>query len=317
MLNKALLGEIKNGLPAPLYFLWSEEGCFLENALSKIIGTVIAGAPVEFNYDVFYPSATPQEIINAASTLPFMSSRRLVAVKDFHAFPAQAVKALLPYFKGPAETTCMVVLSQKAPASSMDLRKVYSLNIRDSDIPAWLKQAAAGKGIRLTNDAVDSLIEYLGYEPGLLMMELEKLTSLGRGAVSGRDVVSSVSMMREFTTFELVDSLTAGKSSRAFRILKNLISNSGSYELPVILGTLNWHYKQFYSLWLNKGKRPAKMKESTFKALGKYLPSFKEEDFFRIFRNLHEADLGMKKSGRPELVLETLLIKLLQKKSWN
>jgi len=162
---------------------------------------------------------------------------------------------------------------------------------------------------------VDSLIEFVGYEVGLLTMELEKLASSGSRTISGSDVASSASMVREFTTFELVDSLIAGKSSRAFRILKNLISNMSSHELPLIMGTLNWHYRQFYSLWMNKGKRPVKMKETTYRALVKYLPSLQEEDFFRIFQDLHEADLGLKRSGRPELVLEVLLIKLLQKRS--
>jgi len=59
------------------------------------------------------------------------------------------------------------------------------------------------------------------------------------------------------------------------------------------------------------------MREKTYRTLVKYVPSFKEENFCRIFQNLHEADLGVKSSGRPELVLEVLLIKLLQQDAWN
>lgn len=318
MLNKTIHGEFEKGLPAPLYFIWSEESCLLDEALARISETVLASGARDFNYDVFYPSAASQEILNAASTLPFMMPKRLVLIKDFHLFPASAVKALIPYFREPAETTCMVVLSLKAPAAKLDIGwKVYSLNIQDRDIPAWLKQTAAKKGITLTDDAVDYLIEYIGYEIGLLMMEVEKLASRGSGKVSGRDIVASTSMMREYTTFELVDSLVAGQSSKAFRILTALLSTMSSHELPLILGTLNWHYKQFYSLWSHKGKRPMKMREQTYRALVKYLPSFKEEDFFSIFRSLHEADLGLKTSGRPELVLEVLFIRLLQKRSLN
>ncbi|MBI5408359.1 MAG: DNA polymerase III subunit delta [Nitrospirae bacterium] len=313
MLNNALLREFEKGLRSPLYYLWSEESCFLEDALSRIIEIVIASNPVDFNYDVFYSTAPPQEILNAASTLPFMAPRRLVVLKDFNLLPAAAVKALKPYFENPAESTCMAVLSHKAPSSTLDVDwKVFSLNIQERDIPSWLKQAAAKKGIKLTDDAVDCLIEYVGFEIGLLLMELEKLASLGNKTISDKDIISSASMTREFTTFDLVDSIIAGQKTRAFRILKNLFSGR-SYELPVILGTLNWHYKQFYMLYVNKGRRPVKMKEKTYRTLVKYLPSFREEDFFRIFQCLHEADLGIKSSGRPELALEVLLIRLLQK----
>ncbi len=318
MLNKALLRELENGLPHPLYFLWSEEGCFLDGAVSRIIETILPAGTADFNCDTFYPSVPPQEILNAASTLPFMVPRRLVFIKDFHVFPAPVVKALIPYFREPVETTCMVVISLKAPAAKLDIGwKVFSLNIQERDVPAWLKQTAAKKGIKLTDDAVDHLIEYIGYEIGPLMMEIEKLASRGSGRISGGDIVASTSMMREYTTFELIDSLVAGKRSKAFRILSTLLSTMSSHELPLILGTLNWHYKQFYSLWSRKGKRHVKMRESTYRALVKYLPSFREDDFFRIFRSLHEADLGLKTSGRPELVLEVLFIRLLQERSLN
>ena len=93
--------------------------------------------------------------------------------------------------------------------------------------------------------------------------------------------------------------------------------SGSSMEAPVILGTLNWHYKQFYSLWLNKGKRPVKMRENTFRSLKRHLPSFRESHFCHIFQCLHEADLGIKTSGRPELEIEVLLIKLLQKGALN
>jgi len=311
MPNKALLKEFQKGLPGALYFLWSEEAYFLEDALYRFVETVLGSGPVDFNYDVFYPSSSASEVINAAATLPFMAKRRLLVLKDFHMFNAAAVKALKPYFREPAESTCMLILSQKAPASSLDMDwKIYHLNINERDIPEWVRQAALKKGIRLTGDAIDHLIDYVGYEIGPLIMEIEKLSLLGKNTVSSKDLTDSVSMIREYSTFDLVDALVSGESARAFSILKTLFS--GRSDPPAIIGTLNWHYKQFYSLWVNRGKRPAKMRERTFRSLVKYVPSFKEENFLRIFQSLHEADLGVKSSGKPELVLEALLLKLLQ-----
>ena len=312
MPNKALLKEFQKGLPGALYFLWSDEAYFLDEALSKFTEVVLGSGPADFNYDVFYPSSPAAEIVNAAATLPFMAKRRLLVLKDFHMLNAAAVKALKPYFREPAESTCMLILSQKAPSSSLDIDwKIYPLNINERDIPEWVRQAALKKGIRLTGDAIDHLIDYVGYEIGPLIMEIEKLSLLGKNTVSSKDLVDSVSMMREYSTFDLVDSLVSGESARAFSILKTLFS--GRSDAPAIIGTLNWHYKQFYSLWVNKGRRPAKMREKTFRALAKYVPSYKEENFLRIFQSLHKADLGVKSSGRPELVLEALLLTLLQK----
>lgn len=315
MLDKALQKEFDNGLPEPLYFLWGEESFFLEEVLSRAIKTVIASYPVEFNYDSFDPSTEPQKIIDASSTLPFMAPRRLIVLKDFHQFPASTIKALTTYFKNPSRTTCMMILSMKPPKMSPDMNmKVYSLNMREKAIPGWLKQVAIQKGIRITDEAMECLIESVGHNIGLLVMEIEKLALLKGRTVDDKDVLSSISAIREYRTFELIDALVAGQKKRSFKILKMLIS---TMDATAILGTLNWHYRQLYSLWLNKGKRPSKMKERTYRMLIRHLPSLEEENFHYIFKSLHEADIGIKTSGRPELVLEALLIRLLQKGSVN
>jgi len=314
MLNSAFLKEIQKGLPGPLYYVWSEEGCFLDDALSRTTEAVTDPGSADFNSDIFDALSAPQPVIDAASTLPFMTQRRLVVVRDFHLFPAAAVKQLIDFFKNPVESTCLVVFSRKAPKASWKVDwKVYSLNIREAEIPGALKQLGSRKGITLTNDAVEQLIEFVGTDIGLLFMEVEKLSLSGRKTITAEDVDASTSMMRQFTSFDLIDSLIAGQKTRVFRILKTMFERN-VMEAPVILGTLNWHYKQFYSLWLNKGKRPMKMREGTYRALVRHVSAFSEEDFYQIFRSLHEADVAIKTSGRPGLSLEVLMIRLLQRK---
>jgi len=319
MLNEKFIRELKKGLPSPFYFLWSKESLFLEEALTEAIEVVVGPHQKDFNYDVFYPSTSPQEILNILFTVPFLAPRRLVILKDFHEFPASYVETLAPYFKRPCDTTCMLILSLKEPRLSIDVTpNTYSFRIRENDIPAWLKQKAAKKGIKMTEGAVEYLIESVGPDIGLLSMEVEKLALSGLVTIDDRDITSHTGGMREYIPFDLVDALVEGQKTKAFRIL-NAILEGGSADAPAVLGALNWHYRQFYVLWKNKGVKPLKMKPYTFKRLLKYLPSFSEssradtqESFCRIFQNIYEADLRIKTSARPELALEILLIKLLQ-----
>lgn len=321
MLNKALQKEIGKFLPKPVYFIWGEDTLLLEEVLTKAVEVVIASHLKDFNYDTFYPSANPHEVLDAASTLPLMSSRRLVVLKDFHLFPISNIKVITTYFEKPCESTCMLIFSQKEPRKIArevidkfsDL-PVFHIEIKEADIPAWVKQKAQEKGIKLTNNAVDYLIEFVGHDTGLLMGEIEKLSLSGLKSIDSKDIVSFTNMVRDYTAFNLIDAIITGNKIKAFRILKTLLEGR-SFKVESILGALNWHYRQFYNLYKGKGKRPQKMKETTYKGLLKYLPSYTERHFYHIFHELHQADIGIKSSGRPELNLEILLIKLLQRGS--
>lgn len=316
MLNKGLDAEIKKCLPKPVYFICSEENFFLEEVLAKAIEVVLASHIKEFNCNIFYPPSPPNEILDAARTVPFMAPRRLIVIKDFHQFPETDRAKIVSYFKQPCDSTCMLILSQKEPKKQKNEEElnapVFHLKIRDSEVPVWIKQKAHEKGINITQSAVDYLIELVGTDIGLLTAELEKFSLSGIKTIDGKEILSLAGTMREYTAFNLVDAIIAGKKSKAFRILKALSSKP-----EAILGALNWHYKQFYTLWEEKGRRPGKMPDTKYRMLLKYLASYTEDDFHHIFRNLHEADIGIKTSGKPELALEFLLIKLLQQKAMN
>lgn len=309
MLNKGLDAEIKKCLPKPVYFICSEENFFLEEVLAKAVEVVLASHIKEFNYNVFYPPTQPNEILDAAWTVPFMAARRLIVIKDFHQFKftESDIKAMDSYFNKPCESTCMLILSQKAPKARLEALSVFQLKMKDSDVPAWIKQKAHEKGINITQSAVDYLIELVGTDIGLLTAEIEKFSLSGIKTLDSKEILSLTGTMREYTAFNLVDAIIAGRKAKAFRILKALSSKP-----EAVLGALNWHYKQFYTLWEEKGRRPGKMPDTKYRMLLKYLASYTEDDFYHIFRNLHEADIGIKTSGKSELALEFLLIKLLQ-----
>ncbi|UCF86885.1 MAG: DNA polymerase III subunit delta [Nitrospiraceae bacterium] len=312
MLNRQLGREIEQQLPGPLYFLWSKESFFLEETLASIQDAVLSPEHRDFNYDVFDSSSLPQEILDTSSSFPLLAQRRLVILKDFHQFKSPQLKVLTPYLQNPSETTCMVILSQKEPKSKIKAAwHAYNLSLHERDIPKWIKQRVSAKGLSISDGAVNLLIESLGTDIGLLVGEIEKLSLSGLKIINDQDILATTGMMREFTAFNLIDAIAGGEKIRAFRILKTLTEKRSS-DATAVLGPLNWHYKQFYTLWANKGKRPPRMKTSTLRALSRYLPSLTEEHFRDIFQCLHETDVRIKTSGRPELALEILLIKLLQ-----
>lgn len=312
MLNSPFYKELEKKLPKPLYYLWGREHILLEEALLKSCQVVVPPHVKDFNYDVYVPASSPQEIIDTASSFPFMTSRRLVVIKDFHDFSAAQVKVLSGYLRKPCETTCMIVSSLKEPKKTIEAEWfVCNLDIREKEIPAWIKRRASDVGMRMAEDAVDALIESLGPDTGLLASEVQKLSLSGIKAVKEADVISSVGMMREYTPFNLIDAIAAGNRKRAFRILGTLAGKRASDSATAVLGALNWHYRQFYLLWASKGKRPSRMTERTYRTLLPHIHSFTMEKFQNVFKNLHDTDILIKSSGRPDIAMEILVVKLL------
>jgi len=309
MLNKALEREIKGGLRAKVYYLWSEDPFLLEEALSKVADVLTSDAPTEFNYDSFYPSASSTQIIDAISTLPFMAERRLVVLKDFHEFSEATIKEIIPYLKDPPESTCMIILSCKAPRKGMDVGwKVYHLTIKESDMPSWIRELSLRKGVSMTDGAVELLLEFAGHDTGLLSMEIEKLAHSGKRLIREEDVISSIGMMRHFSSFELINCIFERDKTKALRILRAIFKEGNPTETAtLLLGALNWRFREFYNLWLNRGSRS----KGGYKGLPRHLYRYDEGRFYRIFKALHEADIGIKTGARPDLVMETLVIRLL------
>ncbi len=315
MLNRSFQRELEKGLPSSLYYIWSGEECFLDDIRLSVMDRVLGEAERDFNLDIFDPSADINAVIDAVNTLPFAAPRRLVIIRDFDRLKADQVRAILRSFDGIPPTTCAVVLAGKAPKAAWKAGwSVFPVNIHDREIPAWLKAAASKKGIRLSTDAVNYLIENIGFEPGMLLAELDKIVTAGIKSVTARDLAGDTGMMREFTPFELVDALIAGNKGRVFRILNEIFSRN-AMEAVSIIGVLNWHFRQFYLLWRGKGRRLPRMNERTFRSLSKHLNRYREEDFGRIFSFLHDADVGVKSSGRPDLVVDLLMLRLLQKRT--
>lgn len=315
MLNKTIEKEFQQGLRDKIYYLYGDDPLLLEQAITRAIETVISGAPIDFNYDLFYPSSTIEEIRDAISTVPFMAKRRLVVIKDFHQFLESTINNLLPYLENPPDTTCIMILSQKAPKKEFKMRcKTYDLNLSEREMPSFVKELAAQKGVRLNDDAIKLLLEFIGYDTGLLSMEIDKLTHLGKKTITDKDIISSIVMTRQFTSFELINCLLEGKKEKALRILMAMFDQGNAVEVATLmLGALNWQFREFYNLWLQNGKRPERMNDKKYKTLVNHLPSYNEGRFYNIFKALHNADVMIKTGGRPELVMAVLLINLLER----
>ncbi len=318
---------------APLYLVVGEEDYLRDQVMATIKTAALGGQGLEgFNCDLFYgDECTASDILACARDLPAFAERRVVLVKDAEDLPAREVEHLIPYLKGPNDTTTLVIL-----ASKLDGRGRFSQTLRDcavvvecgplpaSQAPGWVRAQAGQLGVRLDEDAVLLLAELAGHSLNLVRRELEKLVAfLPDGAVAGAaDVEALRGAQPGASVFDLSAAIGAGDQTRALRIVARNLEGG---EVPLrILGSLVWQYRRLWKAHalMERGIPAAEL------GRGLGIPPFRLREFLgqvrlfsgpqlrRAFELFVETDSALKggRATAPERLLEKLLLDLCSSK---
>ena len=293
MSYKMFLDEIGKGLPGRNY-LFSTGDPFLQ---SEAIHALRDQVPVEerdFNFQIFdciSAEAPFESVIDVLNTMPFFSGRKIVCVINFQKLLKKDREKLDRYLARPSETSLLALFNagavKKDAKTALSGVKTISLDIRESDYPAWLKAKAAHQAVELADDAVEYLIGTIGPDLGLLASEIEKCGLLGKKRVEAADLAEIMEGKRTYGAFDLVNALQRRDAERAFRIYKVLSATEEPFSL---LGALNWQY----------GRTSFEGSDAAAKRRAA-----------EVFRILHEADGGIKSSGS-DYPVELLLARLLR-----
>jgi DNA polymerase-3 subunit delta len=286
---QAFLHELEKGLPLPVYLFYGSEPFLHEEAMQAIKGLVPEGER-DFNLNIFDLSLSVEEtmpfdqILDVANTFSFFGKRRFIVLEgNLQKVSKKNLKSLEAYISNPATGSVFVILHEgvlkKETREKFRALKPISLDIRESEIPYWIKQRAAMKDIEISNEAADYLIGLIGPDLGLLSAEIEKISLLGKKRINVDDISDIIAGGRIYSIFDLVNALKEKDTEKVFKIYKTLRYTAEDYSL---IGALNWQY-------------------------GRNLPPLS----FRLFELLNMADIDIKSSGRT-FPMEYLLIKLLR-----
>jgi DNA polymerase-3 subunit delta len=297
MSYQTFLKETGKGLPAPVYLFFASDQFLLREAI-KVIKRLVPEAEREFNlhlFDFLVPAdenMTFDRILDVANTVSFFGGRRITVLSgNLNKFLKKDLERLNTYISDPPPGSVLVILHQgtfsREAREKFRALKPVSLDIRESEIPSWIKQRAQTKGMEVTDEASDYLIGLIGPDLGLLSSEVEKISLLGKKRIDVEDVSDIVTGERLYSIFDLANALRERDPERVFRIYKTLRETSEDYSL---IGALNWQYGRN----LHPKSSPAE-----------------NEYFLRVFELLNSVDRDIKSSGRT-FPMEYLLVKLLR-----
>lgn len=213
------------------YLINGEDHLKRDRAISKMKIRLEKLGDLSFNFDTF-DGATAQgsAIVDACSTLPFASEKRLVVVTDADKLSKDSQNVLSDYLESPNPTTVLLLISDKLAKNTKLYKVVAKLGpkavidctpVKTRDLAAHVRQLAPSHGITVTQGAANALVELVGDDTLHLNGELEKLalTFAGQPEITESNVRDMVARTSEPKPWDFVDAFSARDAKQAINVL--------------------------------------------------------------------------------------------------
>ncbi|MBO4455664.1 MAG: DNA polymerase III subunit delta [Bacteroidales bacterium] len=266
---RKLVEDARAGIFKPVYVLMGDEPYYPDLVCQAILDNCIDEFGKDFNETVCYGAdVTAEQVITAARRFPMMADRQLVVVKE--AQMLKGIEDIAIYCNEPLDSTVLVLLLHKA---SLDKRKslyksaqkigavLDSPALRDYEVPAWIGNYYAERGLSIEPAAAALLAESVGTDLSTIVVETDKLLkNLPEGvrSVSIADIERNVGISRQFSVFELTKELSYRNAQKALTIAAHL-GNAARFAMPQAVSALYMHFNRIlrYAALLARGGYPS------------------------------------------------------------
>lgn len=245
----SLRRRLANGQYDPVYLLHGEEGFYIDE-LVKEFEKIIPADDKEFaQYTLYAPQVEPGAVMDLCMSVPMMSDRQVVILKEAQAVDANWINRLQRYVLNPSPTTILVICVRGAQAKGKDFLAAIkqtgavcfeSRKLWDYQLPAVIAGLVADKGMRAGDKAVKMLADFIGTDLSRLHNEIAKLADiLGRGAeITPEAIERNIGYSKDFNTFELVDAVAARDEAKCWRIAAYFAANPKAVSMVLVCSAL-------------------------------------------------------------------------------
>jgi len=224
------------------YLYAGQETFLIEEELSRLKDRLGEGASMNLATYNAEEGLNISEILDLCNTMPFLSERRIIVIRNAGRVSEKDLGAILSYLKNPSETT-MLILTLEGEKASDKLLKQFSENTEvvrfdplknKAELARWITDRAASKGKKIDRDAAALLAEMTGANMWFLATEIEKLCLYiaSRQSITISDVQDLVLKTHEPSIFSFLDSLFDKKKDVLYRLYE--IELAGIPELELI-----------------------------------------------------------------------------------
>ncbi len=241
MNHTEFFAALKQGNVGGCYLFEGEEEYTKRSAL-KALREKVAGGDFAAMNDSRLIDPAPDALIAAAETLPFMSDRRFIEVRDSAMLTAgkakdydedTAVKELDGYL-GQMPDTAVIVFFVHGKADGR--KKLYQVlkkkanivvfdPLDDKELARWIAATLKKEGKKISAATCQRIWFSAGRDLTMLANELGKLAAYAgeREEVTEADVQAVCVQSTEYKVYDMADTLLSGQGAKAMRMLEALL----------------------------------------------------------------------------------------------
>jgi DNA polymerase-3 subunit delta len=207
-----------------------------------------------------------QQILYSASSMSLFAEKKLIEVRMPTPKPGDKGAAVFKsYVDNIPEQTVMLIITGRLERATQQTKWFKALDsvagsvqvwpIEVNQLPGWLNNRIAKKGMSADREAILALVEKVEGNLLAALQEIERIRLIsGPGKIGISQVLDEVSDSSRFTVFALIDAALSGDAARTCKVIQGL--RSEGTEILQIVGLLGRELRSLskMSAELSKGQ---------------------------------------------------------------
>ncbi len=324
------LEQLEKGTISPVYFFTGEENYFKNEAVKRIEKILFTEETKQFNYNIYNASeVNAQTVVTTLSTVPFLSEKRLVIVRNIENWTEDDKDIILKYLDKLLSSSCLILLTTRINFADNLVKKVAKLGkivdfaqLSERELVSWIEKKFTEYDKKISLQVAETLLELNGTNLFDLSNEIEKicLYTSERNVITEDDLIGVSAQGRVYRINEFLNTLFEKGKVNALNILENLFAENE--EALRILGAIIWRIRLFlYALSLSKESklpteeiiRKLRISKSMQKNFSTQLSRLNEKDLVKYLNYCLNTDFEIKTGKKNSvLALENLVLSLCE-----
>ncbi len=326
-----IIGDWKNKLFKPIYWLEGEEDYYIDLLMNYAEHKILPESEAGFNLSVFYgKDANWTEVVNACMRYPMFAEKQVVLLKE--AQQMKDLEKLENYIKAPLASTVFIISHKEKTINKTTKLGKYikkeselftSDKIRDYKLVEWVTDYLKSQDFTMSSKAILLLTEHLGNDLSRIVNELEKLTlNIGqRKSITEDDIEKYVGVSKEYNAFELQAAMSKKDLVKAMQIIQYFESNPKAAPIQLVLPALYGFFSKLYAIFGMPDKSEAALRPLFYNnpyAVKEAMATIKMYGYEGIERSLlllHDYNLksiGVNSNGTSDAsLLKEMVVKMM------